>query len=63
MLMSRNIRIVGNDTDKWGCQVVTSDFVEADGVIRSGRTFMDHVEVYNCSQYDTWKAAVRFDNT
>lgn len=49
MLMSRNIRIVGNDTDKWGCQVVTSDFVEADGVIRSGSTFMDHVEVYNCS--------------
>jgi Right handed beta helix region len=49
MLMSRNIRIVGNDTDKWGCQVVTSDFVEADGVIRIGRTFMDHVEVYNCS--------------
>lgn len=23
---------------------------------------MDHVEVYNCSQYDTWKAAVRFES-
>jgi hypothetical protein len=49
MLMSRNIRIVGNDTDKWGCQVLTSDFVEGNGEIRIGRTFMDHVEVYNCS--------------
>jgi parallel beta-helix repeat protein len=22
---------------------------------------MDHVEIYNCSQYDTWKAAIRFE--
>ena len=62
MLMSRNIRIVGNDTEKWGCQVVTSDFLESSGEIRIGRTFLDHVELYNCSQYDTWKAALRFDN-
>lgn len=62
MLMSRNIKIVGNDTDKWGCQVVTSDFVEGNGDLRTGRTFLDHVELYNCSQYDTWKAALRFDN-
>ena len=62
MLLSRNIRIVGNDTDKWGCQVVTSDFLEGSGEIRKGRTFLDHVELYNCSQYNTWKAALRFDN-
>jgi len=28
MLLSRNIKIKGNDTDAWGCQIVTSDFVE-----------------------------------
>lgn len=31
MLLSRNIRIQGNDSDAWGCQVVTSDFYEGDG--------------------------------
>lgn len=29
MILSKNIRIVGNDTDAWGCQIVTSDFEEA----------------------------------
>jgi hypothetical protein len=29
MLMTHNIKIVGDDTDSWGCQVVTSDFTEA----------------------------------
>jgi hypothetical protein len=61
MLLSRNIKIKGNDTDAWGCQVVTSDFVEANMEQRIGRTFMDNVEIYNCSQYDTWKSAIRFE--
>lgn len=61
MLLTRNIKIRGNDTDAWGCQVVTSDFVEANLEQRIGRTFMDNVEIYNCSQYDTWKSAIRFE--
>ena len=61
MLLSRNIKIKGNDTDAWGCQIVTSDFVEANKEQRVGRTIMDNVEIYNCSQYDTWKAAIRFE--
>jgi hypothetical protein len=24
-------------------------------------TYLDSVEIYNCSQYDTFKAAVRFE--
>ena len=60
MLMTRNVKIVGDDTDSWGCQVVTSDFTEENKEVRVGRTFIDHVEIYNCSQYDTWKAALRF---
>jgi hypothetical protein len=63
MLMSHNIKIVGDDTDSWGCQVVTSDFTEANKEVRVGRTFIDNVEIYNCSQYDTWKAALRFQGT
>jgi hypothetical protein len=28
-LLTRNIKIKGNDTESWGCQIVTSDFIEA----------------------------------
>jgi len=49
MLMTRNVKIVGNDSDSWGCQVVTSDFTEANAEVRVGRTFLDNVEIYNCS--------------
>jgi len=60
-LLSRNVIIAGNDTDAWGCQVVTSDFTEGNGEERLGRTFLSNVEIYNCSQYDTHKAALRFE--
>lgn len=64
MLLSRNIIIAGNVTmDGWGGQVLTSDFVEGNGEIRSGLTLLDHVEVFNCSQYDTSKAALRFEGS
>jgi hypothetical protein len=61
MMLTRNIKIRGNDTDAWGCQILTSDFEEDNKEMRVGRTFMDHVEIFNCSQYDTWKAALRFE--
>jgi hypothetical protein len=62
MLMTRNIKVQGNNTDAWGCQILTSDFTEANSEVRVGRTCIDQVEIYNCSQYDTWKAALRFDS-
>lgn len=31
ILLSRNIRIVGNNTDSWGGQIVVSDSIEMDG--------------------------------
>ena len=49
IMLSRNVRIVGNDTEAWGCQVVTSDFLEENGVWREGQILLDSVEVYNCS--------------
>jgi hypothetical protein len=61
MLLSRNIRIKADPFGGWGCQIVTSDFIEGNLEMRSGRTYMDNVEIYNCSQKDTWKAALRFE--
>lgn len=41
---------------------MTSDFVETTGnVKRTGQTEFDNVEIYNCSQADSIKAALRFD--
>ena len=61
VLLTRNIKIVGNSSEDWGCQVLTGDFVEGIGVNRTGITILDYVEVYNCSQYDTYKGALRWE--
>ena len=66
LLLSRNIRIVGEDVWSWGCQVVTSDTVEFDmetmeTKTRVGQMLIDNVEIYNCSQIDTERAALRFE--
>lgn len=53
VLLTRNIKIVGNDTESWGCQILTSDYIDTLGEMRNGSTVMDSVEIYNCSQYDT----------
>jgi hypothetical protein len=47
--------------------MVTSDTIEVDGSTgeikyRYGQMFLDNVEVYNCSQIDTFKAAIRFES-
>lgn len=49
MLLSRNVRIVGDPADGWGCQFVTSDFIEGNLEARYGSTNLDNVEIYNCS--------------
>jgi hypothetical protein len=64
LLLTRSITIAGEDIESWGGQIVTSDTMEFnDGeiVYRYGQTFMDHVEIYNCSQWDTYKSALRFE--
>ena len=63
LLLSRNIKIQGDTTvvkNSWGCSILTSDFPDGE-VIRGGSTVLDSVELYNCSQYDTLRAAIRFD--
>eukprot|EP00117_Sycon_ciliatum_P032216 scpid3681/ scgid25031/ Fibrocystin-L; Polycystic kidney and hepatic disease 1-like protein 1; Protein D86 len=59
--LSRNIRIEGEDVESWGCQIVTTDAVDDDGIELSGQLYMDGVQMYNCSQMDTEKAAIRIE--
>ena len=47
--------------------MVTSDTIEFDQTTgelkeRTGLMILDHVEMYNCSQIDTYKASIRFEN-
>lgn len=49
LVLSRNVKIVGQDVDSLGGQVLTGDMLEADLTPRVGKTFLDNVEVYNCS--------------
>ncbi|CAI2373695.1 unnamed protein product [Moneuplotes crassus] len=65
--LTRNIKIVGVNQDRWGAHVVTahnqdSQFLNGklSTVTRRGWAIIDHVEFKNCSQYDTDKASVRF---
>ena len=59
--MTRNVKVVGNDSDSWGGQIMVSDNVEDTGVKRSGQLIFDNVEIYNCSQRNTFKSAIRFE--
>lgn len=62
ILLTRNIKIQGNDVESWGCQMVTGDTIEADMTMRYGQMILDNVEIFNCSQIDTFNAAIRFEN-
>lgn len=57
--------IDAEDIESWGGQIVTSDTIEMYEnavVMRKGTTILDNVEIYNCSQIDTVKTAVRFQS-
>jgi hypothetical protein len=49
LLLTRNIKIAGEDIETWGGQLVTSDTMEADLTMRTGSVIMDHVELFNMS--------------
>jgi hypothetical protein len=40
---------------------MVSDNVEENGIKRSGQLVLDSVEIYNCSQRNTFKSAIRFE--
>ena len=57
LLLTRSIRIVGDDVESWGGHMLTSDAIEFDHetnnlIFRNGQLLMDNVEMYNCSQID-----------
>jgi hypothetical protein len=60
VLLSRNVRVVGEDVESWGGQIVTGFMMEEDFTMRYGETNLDNIEIYNCSQIDTQKAALRW---
>jgi len=52
VLLTRSVKIVGEDIESWGGHILTGDTVELDGTeikMRTGHLFLDHVEVYNNS--------------
>jgi len=66
LLLTRNIKVVGEDVDGWGAQMVSSDNIEFDSEgnmkERYAHVHIDSVEFYNCSQIDTFRATIRFEN-
>ena len=66
--MDKNIKIFASTDDigtilqePWGCQILVSDFREPTLVQRIGQLNMDNVQVYNCSQKNTFKGALRWE--
>lgn len=62
ILLTRNVRIRGEDIESWGGQIVAGFMIEEDFTFRYGEIYMDNVEVYNMSQIDTFKSAIRWEN-
>lgn len=65
ILLTRNVVIDAEDIESWGGQIVTGDTLEIYGteiIQRQGTTVIDSVEIFNCSQIDTFKAALRFES-
>lgn len=61
-LLTRNVKISGNDIESWGGQIVAGETLEANGEWRIAHTHIENAEIYNCSQMDTEKSAIRFQN-
>lgn len=65
ILLTRNILIDAEDIESWGGQIFTSDTQEMNGGVmtdRFGSTVLRNVEIRNCSQIDTLKAALRWES-
>lgn len=60
--LTRNVKVIGEDLEGWGGQILTADIFEYDDTVRSGQTIMDSIELDNMGQVDTRRAAIRFEN-
>jgi len=59
--LSRNIKIIGEDVETWGGQILTADVLGLDGEEHQGQLIMHNVEGQNLGQIDTDHAAIRFE--
>ena len=64
LLLSSNTRIVGAPGGEWGATIVNTDYKNDryDEYV-AGSMKIDNLEVENCSQKDTYKACLRFENS
>lgn len=61
LLLSSNVKVIGDDSEDWGCTIVTADRMEADRSMRVGKMILNNVEVYRGGQEDTYKSAIRYE--
>jgi hypothetical protein len=61
--LSRNIKVIGEEIDDWGAQILTADIMELDGTFREGRTNLNNIEIQYGGQKDTRSAAIRFESS
>jgi hypothetical protein len=62
LLLTRNVQVEGEDVDAWGCSILTTEIRARDSnKFLAGALLWDNVEVSNCSQRDSERAAVRFE--
>lgn len=59
--LSRNIKIIGDEVDDLGAQILTADVMEFDGTMREGKTVLDSIEVIYGGVKDKRSAAIRFE--
>ena len=60
LLLTRNVKIMGEYKDGWAGHVLISDLFDGDKV-RYGTITLDSVQVENCSQKDLSRGAIRFE--
>ena len=67
-VLERNIKIQASTDDigsiikeAWGGRILVADFFEPSLTLRKGSLIMDNVQVYNCSQKQTYKSAIKWE--
>ena len=62
--LTRNVVIQGNEGERWGGQIVVVDFTDAESeIIYAGYAQLKNVQLRRMSQYDTSRAAIRFEKS
>jgi len=61
LLLTRNIKVKGEEKDAWPGHVIVTDLIENDGTFRYGYIVADNVEFLNVSQKDVGKGGIRFE--